>query len=105
VLKTSHLLHLCRYIHGNPVKDELVADPANPKRCKKRPGPVSDIVLLSVLVQQIGLKRSYSNPFCTHIQHQWHSAAENSINTARNIGQNWYEKGYNLRKHATITKH
>ena len=64
-----------------------------------------DIVWLSVLVQQIGLKRSYSNPFCTHIQHQWHSAAENSINTARNIGQNWYKKGYNLRKHATITKH
>lgn len=24
----SHLLHLCRYIHGNPVKDGLVADPA-----------------------------------------------------------------------------
>jgi hypothetical protein len=36
VLKTSHLLHLCRYIHGNPVKDELVAGPANPKRFKKR---------------------------------------------------------------------
>ena len=26
---TSHLLHLCRYIHGNPVKDGLVADPAD----------------------------------------------------------------------------
>lgn len=25
----SHLLHLCRYIHGNPVKDGLVADPAS----------------------------------------------------------------------------
>jgi putative transposase len=25
----SHLLHLCRYIHGNPVKDGLVADPAD----------------------------------------------------------------------------
>ncbi|MBI3175583.1 MAG: transposase [Chloroflexi bacterium] len=24
----SHLLHLCRYIHGNPVKDGLVDDPA-----------------------------------------------------------------------------
>ena len=24
----SYLLHLCRYIHGNPVKDGLVADPA-----------------------------------------------------------------------------
>ncbi|MCC7118090.1 MAG: transposase [Anaerolineales bacterium] len=24
----SHLLHLCRYIHGNPVKDGLAADPA-----------------------------------------------------------------------------
>jgi putative transposase len=24
----SHLLHLCRYIHGNPVKAGLVADPA-----------------------------------------------------------------------------
>jgi putative transposase len=23
----SHLLHLCRYIHGNPVKDGLVSDP------------------------------------------------------------------------------
>jgi REP element-mobilizing transposase RayT len=25
----SHLLHLCRYIHGNPVKDGLVADSAD----------------------------------------------------------------------------
>lgn len=25
----SHLLHLCRYIHGNPVKDGLVVDPAD----------------------------------------------------------------------------
>ena len=25
----SHLFHLCRYIHGNPVKDGLVADPAD----------------------------------------------------------------------------
>ena len=25
----THLLHLCRYIHGNPVKDGLVADPAD----------------------------------------------------------------------------
>jgi REP element-mobilizing transposase RayT len=25
----SHLLHLCRYIHGNPVKDGFVADPAD----------------------------------------------------------------------------
>jgi hypothetical protein len=24
-----HLLHLCRSIHGNPVKDGLVADPAD----------------------------------------------------------------------------
>jgi REP element-mobilizing transposase RayT len=29
VQSTIHLLHLCRYIHGNPVKDGLVADPAN----------------------------------------------------------------------------
>ncbi len=29
VATTSHLLHLCRYIHGNPVKDGLVADPAD----------------------------------------------------------------------------
>jgi putative transposase len=29
VLETSHLLHLCRYIHGNPVKDGFVADPAD----------------------------------------------------------------------------
>ena len=29
VLKTSHLFHLCRYIHGNPVKDSLVSDPAD----------------------------------------------------------------------------
>ncbi|MDX1408340.1 MAG: transposase [Saprospiraceae bacterium] len=27
--KNSHLLHLCRYIHGNPVKDGLVSDPAD----------------------------------------------------------------------------
>lgn len=27
--ETAHLLHLCRYIHGNPVKDCLVSDPAN----------------------------------------------------------------------------
>ncbi len=26
---TSHLLHLCRYIHINPVKDGFVADPAD----------------------------------------------------------------------------
>jgi putative transposase len=25
----SHLFHLCRYIHGNPVKDGLVTDPAD----------------------------------------------------------------------------
>lgn len=29
VQTTSHLLHLCRYIHGNPVKDGLVANPAD----------------------------------------------------------------------------
>lgn len=28
-VKSSHLLQLCRYIHGNPVKDGLVADPAD----------------------------------------------------------------------------
>jgi REP element-mobilizing transposase RayT len=26
---TSHLLHLCRYIHGNPVKDGMVAEPGD----------------------------------------------------------------------------
>ena len=26
---SSHLFHLCRYIHGNPVKDGLVTDPAD----------------------------------------------------------------------------
>lgn len=26
---SSHLVHLCRYIHGNPVKDRLVTDPAD----------------------------------------------------------------------------
>ncbi len=29
VKTTSHLLHLCRYIHGNPVKDDLVTDLAD----------------------------------------------------------------------------
>ena len=29
VQTSSHLLHLCRYIHGNPVKDSLVTDPAD----------------------------------------------------------------------------
>jgi REP element-mobilizing transposase RayT len=29
VVKSSHLLHLCCYIHGNPVKDGLVSDPAD----------------------------------------------------------------------------
>lgn len=29
VQHSSHLLHLCRYIHGNPVKDGLVVDPAD----------------------------------------------------------------------------
>jgi putative transposase len=29
VLENAHLLHLCRYIHGNPVKDGLVADPGD----------------------------------------------------------------------------
>jgi putative transposase len=28
ITKTEHLLHLCRYIHANPVKDGMVADPA-----------------------------------------------------------------------------
>ena len=27
ILTSSHLQHLCRYIHGNPVKDGLVTDP------------------------------------------------------------------------------
>jgi REP element-mobilizing transposase RayT len=26
---SNHLLHLCRYIHANPVKDGLVSDPAD----------------------------------------------------------------------------
>ncbi len=26
---SNHLLHLCRYIHGNPVKDGLVAEPGD----------------------------------------------------------------------------
>ena len=29
ISKSSHLLHLCRYIHGNPVKDGLVPDPGD----------------------------------------------------------------------------
>lgn len=29
VAQSSHLLHLCRYIPGNPVKDGMVADPAD----------------------------------------------------------------------------
>jgi len=29
IASTPHLLHLCRYIHGNPVKDGLTADPAD----------------------------------------------------------------------------
>ncbi len=29
VQTSSHLLQLCRYIHGNPVKDGLVTDPAD----------------------------------------------------------------------------
>lgn len=29
ILTSGHLLHLCRYIHGNPVKDGLVADPCD----------------------------------------------------------------------------
>lgn len=29
VKSEKHLLHLCRYIHGNPVKAGLVADPAD----------------------------------------------------------------------------
>lgn len=29
MLKSSPLLHLCRYIHGNPVKDDLVSNPAD----------------------------------------------------------------------------
>lgn len=29
ILQSKHLLHLCRYIHGNPVKAGLVADPAD----------------------------------------------------------------------------
>jgi REP element-mobilizing transposase RayT len=29
ITNSKHLLHLCRYIHANPVKDGLVADPAD----------------------------------------------------------------------------
>jgi putative transposase len=29
VESSGHLLHLCRYIHGNPVKDGLVAEPGD----------------------------------------------------------------------------
>lgn len=29
IYSMPHLLHLCRYIHGNPVKDGLIADPAD----------------------------------------------------------------------------
>ncbi|MBN2549366.1 MAG: transposase [Anaerolineales bacterium] len=29
VLESAHLLHLCRYIHANPVKDGLVKQPGN----------------------------------------------------------------------------
>ncbi|MFH1524715.1 MAG: transposase [Chloroflexota bacterium] len=29
IKNSGHLLHLCRYIHANPVKDGLVADPAD----------------------------------------------------------------------------
>jgi len=29
IQNSSHLLHLCRYVHGNPVKDGLVASPAD----------------------------------------------------------------------------
>ena len=29
VQNSSYLLHLCRYIHGNPVKDGLVSDPVD----------------------------------------------------------------------------
>ena len=29
ILDSRHLLHLCRYIHANPVNDGLVSDPEN----------------------------------------------------------------------------
>ena len=29
IIQTSHLLHLCRYIHANPVKDGFVSQPAD----------------------------------------------------------------------------
>lgn len=29
VVQTAHLLHLCRYIHANPVKDGLVTEPGD----------------------------------------------------------------------------
>jgi putative transposase len=29
ITNSSHLLHLCRYIHANPVKDGLVTDPSD----------------------------------------------------------------------------
>jgi hypothetical protein len=29
ITQTNHLLHLCRYIHANPVKDGLADDPAD----------------------------------------------------------------------------
>lgn len=45
---SSYLLHLCRYIHGNPVKDGMVADPADWEYSNylewigKRPGSLVD---------------------------------------------------------------
>jgi len=44
----THLLHLCRYIHANPVKDGLVTDPAEwaysnyPEWMDLRPGTLFD---------------------------------------------------------------
>lgn len=58
VVESPHLLHLCRYIHGNPVKDGLVSDPDDwpysnfPEWVGKRDGTMVDQILFVSIFQR-----------------------------------------------------
>jgi putative transposase len=62
IRSTGHLLHLCRYIHANPVKDGLVADPADwswsnyPDFIGERKGSLIDVQFIKT---QFGGEQAY----------------------------------------------
>jgi putative transposase len=66
VQNSIHLLHLCHYIHGNPVKDGLVADPADWQYSNyldwigERNGSLLDVILSTINSEALKHTR---NPF------------------------------------------